>query len=158
MAFINKNDLYNLICDYYDSDEHSLDYDIWHGGKTMTEWCDALGVSIASPTMTALVREGLLVAEEKRVYNSGSRTVRYYHKPYSVEEQEKNDIARKEWKRITDAENMIKGYEDRKRRAYEIYEKCVADAKKCLDETLADYEQWYNEAVIVLEGARNDNQ
>lgn len=157
MAYINKNDLYNLICDYYDSNEHCLDYDIWHDGKTMTEWSDALGVNIASPSMTALVREGLLIVEEKYTHGSGRRTTKYYHKPYSAEEQKQNDIARKEWKRITDAESIVNGHEDRKRRAYEIYEKCVADAKNCLEKTLAEYEQWYNEAMSVLEEAHNEN-
>lgn len=154
MANINKNELYNLICEYYEENGKYVG-DLWGIGFSMSEWADHLGVNIAPATITALVREGLLEVEEHRAYGS-RRMVKYYHKPYSLEEQEARLAEQKHQRKIDDAKRMVEDYEDRKRRAYEIYEKCVADAEKCLKETLADYEQWYAEAVALLE-ENNEN-
>ena len=154
MANINKNELYNLICEYYEKEGKYVSA-LWDKGNTMNDWAGLLGVSIAPATITALVREGLLVVEEGQAYGS-RRTVKYYHKPYTPEEREARLAEIKHQRKIDDAKRMVEGYEDRKRRAYEIYEKCVADAEKCLKETLADYEQWYAEAVALLEENNED--
>ena len=154
MANVNKNELYNLICEYYEKNGKYISA-LWDKGNTMNDWAGLLGVNIAPATITALVREGLLVAEEGQVYGS-RRTVKYYHKPYTPEEREARLAEQKHQRKIDDAKRMVEGYEDRKRRAYEIYEKCVADAEKCLKDTLAEYEQWYAEAVAFLE-ENNEN-
>lgn len=150
---INKNELYNLICDYYD-EANGWRADLYGDGMTMAQWAEELGVVIAPTTMTALVKEGLLVAKD--VYERSSKPKRHYHKPYSEEEANTLREEHKRQQKIADAKNMIKGYEDRKRRAYEIYEKTVADAKYCLENTLAKYEKWYAEAVAFLEENNED--
>lgn len=154
MANINKNELYNLICKYYEEEGNYVPV-LWSRGYSMNAWAGILGVNIAPATITALVREGLLVVEEGQVGGS-RRTVRYYHKPYTVEERDARLAEGKRQRKIEDAKYMVEGYEDRKRRAYEIYEKCVADAEKCLKDTLVEYEQWYAEAVAFLE-ENNEN-
>lgn len=150
---INKNELYNLICDYYDK-ANGWRADLYGNGMTMTQWAGELGVVIAPTTMTALVKEGLLVAKD--VYERGSKPKRHYHKPYDEEEANALREEHKRQQKIADAKSMIRGYEDRKRRAYEIYEKCVADAKHCLENTLANYEEWYNDAIAFLEENNDD--
>lgn len=154
MANINKNELYNLICEYYEENGKYISA-LWDKGNTMNDWADVLGVNIAPATITALVREGLLVVEEGQAYGS-RRTVKYYHKLYTPEEREARLAEQKHQRKIDDAKQMVEGYEDRKRRAYEIYEKSVADAEKCLKDTLADYERWYAEAVAFLEENNED--
>lgn len=154
MANINKNELYNLICEYYEKEGKYVPV-LWEKGYAMNDWAGLLGVSIAPATITALVREGLLVVEDGREYGT-YRKVRHYHKPYTPEEQKAGLEAIKHQRKIDDAKRMVEGYEDRKRHAYEIYENCVANAEKCLKETLADYEQWYAEAVALLEENNED--
>ena len=151
---INKNELYNLICEYYEEEGNYVSA-LWDRGYSMNDWAGILGVEIAPATITALVREGLLVVKEGPAYGS-RRTVRYYHKPYTIEERDARLAEGKRQRKIDDAKRMVEGYEDRKRRAYEIYEKCVADAEQCLKETLAEYEQWYAEAVALLEENNED--
>ena len=149
MANINKNELCNLIYKFYEENGKYIPA-LWDKGHTMNDWASILGVEIAPATITALVREGFLVAEEGQTWDS-RRTVKYYHKPYTPEEREARLAEIKRQRKIDNAKQMIKGYEDRKRRIYEIYEKCVADAEKCLKESLADYEKRYNEAIAILE-------
>ena len=143
MANINKNELYNLICEYYEENGKYLPA-LWGNGYTMNDWATILGVEIAPATITALV------AEEGQAWNS-RRTVKYYHKPYTPEEREARLAEIKRQHKIDDAKLIIECYEDSKRCAYEIYEKRVADAEKCLKEALAKYEKRYNEAVALLE-------
>lgn len=149
MANINKNELRNLIYKYYEENGKYLPA-LWHNGYTMNDWAGILGVEIAPATITALVREGFLVAEEGQARDS-RRTVKYYHKPYTPEEREARLAEIKRQREIDSAKWMVENYEDYKRRAYEIYEKCVADAEKSLNEALADYEKRYNEAIALLE-------
>ena len=149
MANINKNELCNLIYKFYEENGKYIPV-LWDKGYTMNDWADILGVEIAPATITALVREGFLVAEEGQA--SGSRrVVKYYHKPYTPEEREAHLAEIKRQRKIDSAKQMVESYEDYKRRAYEIYEKCVADAEKRLNAALADYEKQYNEAVALLE-------
>lgn len=70
MANINKNELYNLICEYYENNA------LQENGYSMREWANLLGVSIAPATITALVREGLLVVD------GSCRMVKHYRKAY----------------------------------------------------------------------------
>ena len=149
MANINKNELCNLIYKYYKENGKYLPA-LWGKGYTMNDWASILEVEIAPATITALVREGFLVAEEGQAWNS-RRTVKYYHKSYTPEEREARLAEIKRRRKIDDAKYMIKYYEDTKRCVYESYEKRVADAKKCLKEALANYEKRYNEAVAFLE-------
>ena len=149
MANINKNELCNLIYEYYKENGECLPV-LWNNGHTMNDWADILGVEIAPATITALVREGFLVAEEGQAQGS-RRTVKYYHKPYTPEEREARLAEIKRQRKIDSAKQMVESYEDYKRRAREIYEKCVADAEKSLNEALADYEKQYNEAIALLE-------
>lgn len=149
MANINKNELYNLICEYYE-EEGKYVPTLWGRGYAMNDWADILGVSIAPATITSLVHEGLLVVEEYRADGS-RRIIRYYHKPYTPEEREARLAEIKHQRKINSAKQMVEGYEDYKRRAREIYEQCVADAEKRLNEALADYEKQYNEAIAFLE-------
>ena len=149
MANINKNELYNLICEYYEENGKYISA-LWGRGYAMNDWADILGVSIAPATITSLVHEGLLVVEECRADGS-RRIIRYYHKPYTPEEREARLVEIKYQRKINNAKQMIKDYEDCKRRAHEIYEKSVADAEQCLKETLANYEQQYADAVAFLE-------
>ena len=151
---INKNELYNLICEYYEENGNYVST-LWDRGYSMNDWAGILGVKIAPATITALVREGFLVAEEGQAQGS-RRTVKYYHKPYTIEERDARLAKGKRQRKIDDAKRMVEGYEDRKRRAYEIYEKCVADAEQCLKETLAEYEKRYAEAVALLEENNED--
>lgn len=151
---INKNELYNLICEYYEENGKYISA-LWNKGNTMNDWAGLLGVNIAPATITALVREGLLAVEEGQAYGS-RRTVKYYHKPYTPEEREARLAEQEHQRKIDDAKRMVEDYENRKRRAYEIYEKCVADAEQCLKDTLADYEQWYKEAIAFLEENNED--
>ena len=149
MANINKNELYNLICEYY-GEKGKYVPTLWGRGYAMNDWANILGVSIAPATITSLVHEGLLVVEEGQV--SGSRRIiRYYHKSYTPEERDARLAELKHQRKINDSKRIIKDYEDCKRRAHEIYEKSVADAEKCLKETLANYEQQYADAVAFLE-------
>ena len=150
MANINKNELYNLICEFYEDNDGASA--LWKNGYSMREWASLLGVSIAPATITTLVREGLLVAEDIEESHP-RRTVKYYRKAYTLEEKQAHEARMEKYRldeEIENAKKTVEGYEDRKRRAYAIYEKCVADAEWCLKETLADYEQWYNEAVAFL--------
>ena len=149
MANINKNELCNLIYEYYKENGECLPV-LWGKGYTMNDWANILGVEIAPATIMALVREGFLVAEESQVGGS-RRNVKYYHKPYTPEERDARLAEIKRQRKIDNAKQMIEGYEDSKRRVYKIYEKCVADAEKCLKEILADYEKRYNEAIALLE-------
>ena len=149
MANINKNELCNLIYKFYEENGKYLPV-LWGNGYTMNDWSGILEVEIAPATITALVREGFLVAEEGQAQGS-RRTVKYYHKSYTPEEREARLAERKRQREIDDAKFMIKYYEDSKRCAYETYEKRVADAEKSLNETLANYEKQYNEAVALLE-------
>ena len=149
MANINKNELRNLIYKYYEENGKYFTV-LWNNGHTMNDWAGILGVEIAPATITALVREGFLVAEEGQAWNS-RRTVKYYHKPYTPEERKARLAEIKRQRKIDDAKLMVKNYEDYKRRAREIYEKCVADAEESLNEALADYEKRYNEAIALLE-------
>ena len=149
MANINKNELCNLIYEYYKENGKYIPA-LWGKGYTMNDWADILGVKIAPATIMALVREGFLVAEEGQAQDS-RRTVKYYHKPYTPEEREARLADIKRQREINSAKQMVESYEDYKRRAYEIYEKCVADAEKSLNEALADYEKQYNEAIALLE-------
>ena len=153
MANINKNELCNLIYKFYEENGKYLPV-LWKNGHTMNDWAAILGVEIAPATITALVREGFLVAEEGQARGS-RRTVKYYHKPYTPEEREARLAEIKRQREIDSAKHMVKSYEDYKRRAYEIYEKCVADAEKSLNEALADYEKQYNEAIALLEENNN---
>jgi hypothetical protein len=123
---------------------------LWQTGYCMKEWANLLGVSIAPATITTLVREGLLVAEEGNTY-CRTKGRKYYHLPYTPEEREARLAEQERLRRIRDAKYMVEMYEDRKRGAQKIYEKCVADAEWCLKETLADIEQWYTDAVAFLE-------
>ena len=149
MANINKNELCNLIYKFYEENGKYIPV-LWDKGYTMNDWADILGVEIAPATITALVREGFLVAEEGQA--SGSRrVVKYYHKPYTLEEREARLAEIKRQRKIDSAKQMVEGYEDSKRRAYEIYEKCVAEAERSLKEALANYEKQYNEAIALLE-------
>ena len=149
MANINKNELCNLIYKYYEENGKYIPA-LWHNGYTMNDWATILEVEIAPATITALVREGFLVAEDGQAWDS-RRTVKYYHKSYTPEEREARLAEIERRHKIDDAKLMIECYEDRKRRAYEIYEKCVADAEESLNEALADYEKRYNEAIALLE-------
>lgn len=149
MANINKNELCNLIYKYYEENGKYLPA-LWGKGYTMNDWAGILEVEIAPATITALVREGFLVAEEGQAWNS-RRTVKYYHKPYTPEEREASLADGKRQREIDDAKYIIKYYEDSKRCAYETYEKRVADLKKSLNEALAHYEKRYNEAIALLE-------
>ena len=149
MANINKNELRNLIYKYYEENGEYI-IDLWYEGYTMNDWASILEVEIAPATITALVREGFLVAEEGQARDS-RRTVKYYHKSYTPEEREARLAEIKRRRKIDDAKYMIKYYEDSKRCAYETYKKRVADAKESLNEALADYEKRYNEAVALLE-------
>lgn len=149
MANINKNELRNLIYKYYKENGKYLPA-LWGEGYTMSDWASILEVEIAPATITALVREGFLVAEEGQAWDS-RRTVKYYHKSYTPEEREACLADIKRQREIDDAKLMIKYYEDRKRCAYETYEKRVADAEESLNEALADYEKRYNEAIAFLE-------
>ena len=149
MANINKNELCNLIYKYYEENGEYIPA-LWGKGHTMNYWASILGVEIAPATITALVREGFLVAEEGQAWDS-RRTVKYYHKPYTPEEREARLAEIKRRRKIDDAKYMIEWYEDSKRCEYKTYEKRVADAEKCLKEALADYEKRYNEAVAFLE-------
>ena len=149
MANINKNELCNLIYKYYEENGEYI-YVLWREGYTMNDWASILEVEIAPATITALVREGFLVAEEGQARDS-RRTVKYYHKPYTPEERDARLAEMKRRREIENAKYMIKYYEDSKRCAYETYEKRVADAEKCLKEALADYEKRYNEAIALLE-------
>ena len=148
MANINKNELCNLIYEYYKENGKYIPA-LWGKGYTMNDWANILGVEIAPATITALVREGFLVAEESQVGGS-CRNVKYYHKPYTPEEREARLAEIKRQRKIDNAKQMIEDYEDSKRRVYKIYEKWVADAEKCLKEILADYEKRYNEAIALL--------
>lgn len=148
MANINKNELYNLICEYYEENGKYISA-LWNKGNTMNDWAGLLGVSIAPATITALVREGLLVVEEGPAYGS-RRTVKYYHKPYTPEERDARLAEGERQRKIEWAKWTIEGYEDRKRGAQENYQKCVADAGQQFEETLANLEQWYEEAVALL--------
>lgn len=148
MANINKNELCNLIYKYYEENGKYLPA-LWRNGYTMNDWAIILGVEIAPATITALVREGFLVAEEGQARDS-RRTVKYYHKSYTPEERKACLADIKRQRKIDDAKLMIECYEDSKRCAYEIYEKRVADAEKCLKEALANYEKRYNEAIALL--------
>lgn len=139
---INKNELYNKICEYYD--EIGWAGDLYGSGLTMNDWANRLGVQIAPATMTALVRDGFLVVED-------CKPVKRYHKPYTEKEAKALHEKSQHQKKINDARNMIKSYEDRKRNAIKNYEKAVANAEQCLQRTLAEYEQWYKEAVVFLE-------
>ena len=149
MANINKNELRNLIYKYYEENGKYLPA-LWRNGYTMNDWATILEVEIAPATITALVREGFLVAEEGLARDS-RRTVKYYHKSYTPEEREACLADLKRQREIDDAKLMIECYEDSKRCAYEIYEKRVADAEKCLKDALANYEKRYNEAIAFLE-------
>ena len=149
MANINKNELCNLIYKFYEENGKYIPA-LWYNGHTMNDWASILGVEIAPATITALVREGFLVAEDGQVDGS-RRNVKYYHQPYTPEERDARLAEIKRQRKIDDAKRMVKNYEDYKRRTYEIYEKCVADAEKSLNEALADYEKRYNEAVALLE-------
>ena len=149
MANINKNELCNLIYKFYEKNGKYIPV-LWYNGYTMNDWASILGVEIAPATITALVREGFLVAEEGQAQGS-RRTVKYYHKSYTPEEREARLAEIKRQRKIDDAKLMIECYEDSKRCAYEIYEKRVADAEKCLKEALANYEKRYNEAIALLE-------
>lgn len=155
MANINKNELCNLIYEFYEENGKYIPV-LWDKGYTMNDWAGILGVKIAPATIMALVREGFLVAEDGQV-GSSRRNVKYYHKPYTLEEREARLAEIKRQRKIDDAKQMVEGYEDSKRRAYEIYEKCVADAEKCLKKALADYEKRYNEAIALLE-ENNEHQ
>ena len=154
MANINKNELRNLIYEYYKENGEWCPV-LWNNGHTMNDWAGILGVEIAPATITALVREGFLVAEEGQARDS-RRTVKQYHKSYSPEERKARLADIKRQRKIDSAKQMVKSYEDYKRRAYEIYEKCVADAEKSLNEALADYEKQYNEAIALLK-ENNEN-
>ena len=149
MANINKNELCNLIYKFYEENGKYIPA-LWDKGHTMNDWASILGVEIAPATITALVREGFLVAEEGQTWDS-RRTVKYYHKPYTPEEREARLAERKRQREIDDAKYMIKYYEDSKRCVYETYKKRVADAEESLKEALAHYEKRYNEAVALLE-------
>ena len=149
MANINKKELRNLIYKYYEENGKYLPA-LWGKGYTMNDWATILEVEIAPATITALVREGFLVAKEGQAWGS-RRTVKYYHKSYTPEEREACLAEGKRQRKIDDAKYMIEWYEDSKRCAYETYKKRVADAEKSLKETLADYEKRYNEAVAFLE-------
>ena len=149
MANINKNELCNLIYKYYEENGKYIPV-LWYEGHTMNGWASILGVEIAPATITALVREGFLVAEEGQARDS-RRTVKYYHKSYTPEEREACLADIKRQRKIDDAKLMVENYEDCKRCAYKIYEKRVADAEKSLNEALADYEKRYNEAIALLE-------
>ena len=153
MANINKNELRNLIYKFYDENGKYLPV-LWEEGYTMNDWADILEVEIAPATITALVREGFLVAEEGQAQGS-RRVVKYYHKPYTPEEREARLAELKRQRKIDSAKQMVEGYEDSKRRAYEIYEKCVAEAERSLKEALANYEKQYNEAIAFLEENNN---
>lgn len=149
MANINKNELCNLIYEYYKENGDDVPA-LWGKGHSMNDWADILGVSIAPATITALVREGFLAVEEGQA--SGSRrTVKYYHKPYTLEEREAHLAEHKHQRKVNDAKQTVESYEDRKRRAYEIYKQSIADAERVLKETLANYEQGYADAVAFLE-------
>ena len=154
MANINKNELRNLIYEYYKENGEWCPV-LWNNGHTMNDWAGILGVEIAPATITALVREGFLVAEEGQARDA-RRTVKYYHKSYTPEERKARLADIKRQRKIDSAKQMVKSYEDYKRRAYEIYEKCVADAEKSLNEALADYEKQYNEAIALLK-ENNEN-
>lgn len=149
MANINKNELCNLIYKYYEENGKYIPV-LWYEGYTMNDWASILGVEIAPATITALVREGFLVAEEGQAQGS-RRVVKYYHKSYTPEEREARLAEIKRRRKIDDAKLMIECYEDSKRCAYEIYEKRVAEAERSLKEALANYEKRYNEAVALLE-------
>lgn len=81
MANINKNELYNLICEYYENNDA-----LQENGYSMREWANLLGVSIAPATITALVREGLLVVDGSR------RTVKHYRKVYTIEGRDRRKV------------------------------------------------------------------
>lgn len=148
MANVSKNELYHLICEYYE-EEGNYTSALWDRGYSMNDWAGLLGVSIAPATITALVREGLLVVEDGPACSS-RRTVKYYHKPYTIEERDARLAEGKRQRKIDNAKWMVENYEDRKRGAHRIYEKCVADAEQCLKETLASIEQMYEEAIAFL--------
>lgn len=79
MANINKNELYNLICEYYENNA------LQENGYSMREWANLLGVSIAPATITALVREGLLVVEDINP--------RHYRKAYTQAHKRSDAVA-----------------------------------------------------------------
>lgn len=148
MANVSKNELYNLICKYYE--EHGNDSPVpWNRGYSVSEWASVLKVEIAPATITALVREGLLAVKEARTFDTG-RTVRCYYKPHTLEERDARLAEVERQHKIEWAKCTIEKYEDHQRDAQEIYEKSVADAEQCLKKTLAVLEQWYEEAVALL--------
>jgi hypothetical protein len=148
MANVSKNELYNLICEYYE--EHGNNSPVpWNRGFSVSEWASLLKVKIAPATITALVREGLLAVKEARAFDTG-RTVRCYYKPHTLEERDARLAEGERQRKIEWAKWTIEGYEDRKRGAQENYQKCVADAGQQFEETLANLEQWYEEAVALL--------
>lgn len=142
MANINKNELYNLICEYYennidvDSQRHNLT-----NGMSYGEWRHWLDVEFAPATLSSLVREGKIEVYER---GWGNKATKLYYKPLTDDEREQMEIAdakyflsRIETKRIA-LENRRQSEIARIEREYKAqeeemnirYQECLATLEK----------------------------
>lgn len=96
MANINKNELYNLICEYYENNIKDCGtsdglYRELTAGMSFAEWKATLNEDFSPASMTALVREGQM---EERINYYGTRACRSYYKPLTDAEHKMIQITR----------------------------------------------------------------
>ena len=142
MANINKNELYNLICEYY---EDNLESHFQHrnltNGMSYGEWRHWLDVEFAPATLSSLVREGKIEVYER---GWGSKATKLYYKPLTDDERERMELAdakyflsRVETERIalenrrqSDIARIEREYKEKEEEMNIRYQECLAVLEK----------------------------
>lgn len=142
MANISKNELYNLICEYYEDNlESRCQHRNLTDGMSYGEWRHWLDVEFAPATLSSLVREGKI-----EVYERGwrSKTTKLYYKPLTDDERERMELAdakyflsRVETERIalenrcqSDIARIEREYKERQEEMNIRYQECLAVLEK----------------------------
>ena len=151
MANINKNELYNLICEYYEkilTDDNSCQREIkgLTDGMTYSEWSDTLcDVKFVPPSMTALVREGKMAIYE-RGWTRNNNTKSYY-KPLTDREKQMIELK--------NANDYLATLETRKQSIENRYHSELARIEREYKQAMEELAGREQECIVVV---GNDNE
>lgn len=147
MANINKNELYNLICEYYeDNIESDFQRRNLTNGMAYGEWRHWLGVEFAPASLSALVREGKMEVRER---GWGSNATKMYYKPLTETEQEQIELA--------DAKDFLSRVETERIALKNRRQSTIARIEREYKEQEDEMNIRYQECLAILEKYHNED-
>lgn len=147
MANVNKNELYNLICEYYeDNIESHLQHRNLTNGMAYAEWRHWLGVEFAPASLSALVREGKMEMSER---GWGGNTTKMYYKPLTKTEQKQMELA--------EAKYFLARVETERTALENLRQSEIARIERAYKEKEEEMNIRYQECLAVLERYNNED-